>query len=182
MTQITRRSSWLLVLSVLLLVASLARAQNVSAAKQRSRDRADYNTFKHQIIALKEFAEEKKKVSKLIKDNHVPVKVLAVVDSSDSGDDDKNGLKGYICQQIGENSSNIYEISFDRAQKKITAVKKTGEGDDPEVQEKEPKEKKTTAHAKPKKDKDDEDDDDGTDDDKPAKGKPKAKDKDSDDE
>jgi len=151
--------------------------QQVSDAKLRSRLRADNSSFHRQILELKEFGEERKKISRLTKENHVPVKVIAVIDTD--GADDNNVIKGYITQVIGENSNNVYELSFDRTTKKITSVKKTGEGDEPEAVEKKQVEKKPVAHAKPKKNKDDEDDDDAdTDEDKPVKGKQKEKDDD----
>ena len=133
-------------------------------SKQRSKDRAEYGAFRHQASTLKEFADEKRKIPKLQKDNKAIVKVVITIDSVDN--DEVKALTGYITQQIGDNSVNVYELTFDRAAKKITAVKKTGDGEDPEA--KEPQEKTTVkkgtaapeAKKAVKKKKDDDDDDD----------------------
>lgn len=119
-------------------------------SRQRMKERADYGIFRRQATALKEFAEERKKIPALQKENKETVKVFVTVDSVDSDDTAKNKfIQGYIVQQIGENSANAYELTFDRAQRKITTVKRTGESADPEAAE--PKEKKetTTAAKKP---------------------------------
>jgi len=108
-------------------------------SKQKSKDRAEYSAFRHQASALKEFADEKRKIPKLQKDNKAIVKVVITIDSVDN--DEVKTLTGYITQQIGDNSVNAYELTFDRVAKKITAVKKTGDGEDPEA--KEPKENTT---------------------------------------
>ncbi len=117
-------------------------------SRQRMKERADYGVFRRQATALKEFAEERKKIPALQKENKEAVKVFVTVDSVDNDDTAKNKfIQGYIVQQIGENTANAYELTFDRAQRKITNVKRTGESADPEAAE--PKEKKeTTAAAK----------------------------------
>ncbi len=139
--------------------------------RQRARDRADYGTFKRKIAELKEFSEERKKIPLLQKENKEAVKVYATVDSVETDDTTKaKTMTGYITQQIGESTANAYEVTYDRATKKITAVKRTGESVDPEAAEakEKPASKKTDAKkaevkkaspAKKKKDGDDEDGD-----------------------
>jgi hypothetical protein len=115
-------------------------------SRQKMKERADYGIFRRQAAALKEFGEERKKIPALQKENKETVKVFVAVDSIDSDDTTKNKfIQGYIVQQIGENTANAYELTFDRAQRKITTVKRTGESADPEAGE--PKEKKTTTAA-----------------------------------
>ena len=139
------------------------------ASKQRSKDRAEYGTFRHQILALKEFSDEKRKIPRLQKENKGIVTIVANIDSVDN--DEVKTLTGYITEVVGDNSTNVYEITFDRAERKITSVKKTGEGEDPEA--KEAGEKTTTqkapagevkkpAHKKKGEDEDDDDEDEKT--------------------
>ena len=151
---------------------------------EKRREKADYKEFRKQIQALKEFAEEKKKAPKIQKDGKEPVKIVATVDSTDDGDEAKT-IKGYITQQIGDNTTNAYELIFDRATKKITSVKKTGDGIEPEVpeeKEKKPaakptaeKKKATPVKKKTDEDGDEEEADEDEPDEKPAK--PTKKDK-----
>jgi hypothetical protein len=137
------------------------------ARSTRIRDKTDYNLFHRQMLSLKEYSDERRKIPNLQKANKMTVKVSAVVDTTiDAGD---KTLIGYIRQDIGDNSSNVYEVTFDRALKKIVNVKYTGEGDEVEKEEKAPPAK--TIH---KKNKDDDDDDD------PDDAKPSKKDKDDD--
>ncbi len=142
--------------------------------KEKQRERADYKDFRKQIMLLKEYADEKKKIPKLAKDSKEPVKIIASIDSIDGGDEIKT-LTGYITQQIGDNSINAYELTYDRATKKITAVKKTGDGVEPEVAEAKEKPaakeatKKKPATAK-KKDEDGDDEEEADEpEDKPSK-------------
>lgn len=154
-------------------------------SRQRMKERADYGIFRRQAAALKEFAEERKKIPALQKENKETVKVFVTVDSVDNDDTAKNKvIQGYIVQQIGENTANAYELTFDRAQRKITTVKRTGESADPEA---EPKEKKESTAAKkpataptkatPKKKKDPDGDDEDEEEEKEEKT-PSSKEKD----
>jgi len=113
--------------------------------RQRARDRSDYALFRRQMSTLKEFAEERKKIPALQKENKREiVKVGTAVDSVETDDTAKSKfITGYITQQIGDNSANAYEITFDRTLRKIINVKRTGESTEPEQAE--VKEKKTTA-------------------------------------
>ena len=161
-------------------VSLFAQAPAVHASaetRQKARDRADYSTFRRKIGELKEMAEERKKIPALKKGNKDMVKVFATIDSADSDDTTKaKTLIGYITQQVGDNVANAYEVTFDRATKKITSVKKTGEGMEPEGEEAKEKpaaKKAETAKPAPKKKKTGDDDDEEEDDkdEKPTKEK-----------
>src|SRR5580698_6073544 len=84
------------------------------ARSTRIKDKTDYSLFHRQMLSLKEYSDERRKIPNLQKANKMPVKVAAVVDTNaDPGDDGKT-LIGYITQDIGDNSSNVYEVTFDR--------------------------------------------------------------------
>lgn len=144
----------------------------------------DYALFRRQVLALKEYADERKKIATLQKNNAgMPVKVIASVDSNEN-DDDAKTLVGYIQQIVGDNVTNMYEISYDRAQKKIVTVKRTPEAIEADNEMKEEREeraaeKKPAAQkAAPKKKGKDEEDEDDPDEEKPSKTRHKEKDED----
>ncbi len=85
-------------------------------------------------------------------------------------------LSGYIRQDVGDNTTNIYEVTFDRAQKKIVSIKRTAEADDMDKEEKTSDKKTGTPKTIHKRAKGDEDDD-GDEDDAPSKKKEKDDDK-----
>lgn len=142
----------------------------------------DVALFRRQILGLREYAAEKQKAPAVQKITKMPTKVTAVVDTdaTDNGMDSKT-LTGYIRQDAGDNSTNMYELIFDRSQRKIVSVNKTQEGIDADRDMADEKAentgtkkavvKKTTV----KKTKDDDDDDDA-DEDKPSKTKQKDED------
>ena len=139
-------------------------------AQQRAKDKAEYKIFKKQILGLKEFADEKRKAPKIQKEAKQPVKIEAVIDSVD--DDQAKVITGYITQIVGDNTSNVYELTFDREQKKITIIKRTGDAIEPQEkadkEEKEPDAKKKVAPKKKTED-DDADMDEPEEKEKPAK-------------
>jgi len=148
---------------------SEARASRVNAKN-------DYSIFRKQAVALKEFSDEKKKAPKLQADSKMPVKVVVAIDSLEEGDNTTKVLTGYIVQTVGDNTTQLYDLTFDRKEKKIITVKKTAEAIDADKEEADEKAEKKAdkAGAKPavhKKSKDDDDDDE------PAE-KPGKKDKD----
>lgn len=148
-------------------------------AKAKARIRSEYSSFRRQINALKELADERKKIPVLQKENKAKVTVVATIDSVET-DDSAKTLMGYITQTVGDNSSNIYEVVFDRATKKITAIKKTGEGIEPEQQEAKPKtaaKPATTATKKPVAKKTSEDEEEGGDEEEEEEKGSKKKDK-----
>ncbi len=157
---------------------SLAQAptpHSTPESRQKSKDRSDYSLFRRQITASKEFTEERKKIPLLQKENKEIVKVYVTMDSTETDDTAKNKfLQGFITQQIGENTANAYELTFDRTTRKITTIKRTGESTEPEpaeVKEK-PAPKKGTEVKKPApKKKKDGDEDEEEEEEKPSKEK-----------
>ncbi len=163
------------------------------ARQERIDLKNDMVIFKKQILGLKEYALERKKIPDLQKTSKMAVKVTAVIDSeSTENSAESKTLIGYIKQDVGDNTTNMYELTYDRAQKKITSVKRTPEAIDADrelAEEKEEKAsaksektsiKKSTAGKKPVTKKDEDEDDEDADEEKPSKSK--RKDKDEDDE
>jgi hypothetical protein len=107
----------------------------------------------------------------------MPVKILTSIDSlDDQADDSKNKtITGYITENVGDNSVNVYEVTYDRSSKKIVSVKATGETSD--IEQEDATDKKTPAKKTSAKKKGDDDDDDADDDATPKK---KTKEKDED--
>ena len=145
-------------------IAQAPTPHSTPESRQKSKDRSDYSLFRRQIIALKEYGEERKKIPALQKENKELVKVFVTMDSTETDDTAKNKfLQGFITQQIGDNTANAYEITFDRTSRKITTVKRTGESTDPEPTEVKakpaPKKDGEIKKATPKKKKDGDEDD-----------------------
>jgi len=115
-------------------------------ARAKMKAKQDYAAFRKEITALKEFADEKAKIKALQKENRVIVRVIPTIDSVEADDDAQaKTLTGYITQVVGDNTANAYEIQFDRATRKITAVKRTADAIEPEEEAKvKPAVKKTT--------------------------------------
>lgn len=155
-----------------------------SAREARIARRNDLTLFKKQIMGIPEFGKEKRKIPALQKNNKGVVKVVAYIDSTENEDDAKTFI-GYIRQDIGDNSTNMYELIYDRAQKKIISVKLTAEGAEANKEEADEKEEKaaekkpTGTKAAPKKKKTDDDDDP---EDEPEEKPSKSKQKDKEDE
>jgi hypothetical protein len=150
------------------------RQEKREETKAKIKDRTDYNLFHRQMLSLKEFGDERRKIPALQKSNKAVIKVKAVVDSSDD-DSQSKILTGNIVQIIGDNSINVYDVTFDRATKKIVSVKHTPEAIEADKEDKADAAEKTTdpkkaIHKKAKTD-DDEDDDE-----KPVKEKDDDKD------
>jgi hypothetical protein len=137
----------------------------------KSKEKVDYNLFRRQMLGLKEYAEERKKIPELQKALKTPARIVVYIDSLNDGEDNKM-LTGYIREDAGDNSANVYEITYDRVQKKIIVVKPTGETI--ELEKEEGSERKTKTIRKKNAD----DDDDADDDEKPSKTKRKEKDDD----
>lgn len=148
---------------------------NAQEKKTITKEKVDYNLFHRQIIALKEYADERKKIPALQKASKMPVKIVSTIDSVDDVlDNEKNKtLTGYITENVGDNSVNVYEITYDRSLKKIVSVKATGETSDIEQDESDKKTGVKKTNAKKKKG---DDDDDDTDEDAPFKKKTKDED------
>ena len=104
-------------------------------ARAKMKAKQDYAAFRKEITALKEFADEKAKIKALQKEHRVIVRVIPTIDSVEADEDAQaKTLTGYITQVVGDNSANAYEIQFDRATRKITAVKRTADAIEPEEQ------------------------------------------------
>ena len=148
---------------------------NAQEKKTITKEKVDYNLFHRQIIALKEYADERKKIPALQKASKMPVKIVSTIDSVDDVlDNEKNKtLTGYITENVGDNSVNVYEITYDRSLKKIVSVKATGETSDVEQDESDKKTGVKKTNAKKKKG---DDDDEDTDEDTPSKKKTKDED------
>ena len=148
---------------------------NAQERKTITKEKVDYNLFHRQIIALKEYADERKKIPALQKASKMPVKIVSTIDSVDDVlDNEKNKtLTGYITENVGDNSVNVYEITYDRSLKKIVSVKATGETSDVEQDESDKKTGVKKTNAKKKKG---DDDDEDTDEDTPSKKKTKDED------
>jgi hypothetical protein len=145
----------------------------------RIKDKNDYAIFHRQLLGLKEYLDERKKIPALTKANKSPVKVVAGVDTTDDGVDEAAAkiLIGFIRQDIGDNSVTLYDVTFSRTTKKIVSVKRTAEAMEADNDaEATPGKKAPVKTAVNKKNKEDDDDDDT--DDKPVK---KKKSKDDDD-
>jgi len=146
-----------LLLAFFILIGTSIFAQEATTPKTKNKDKADFATFKKQMMGLQEYIDERKKIPKLQKQNKATVKVYVVVtkDSTADADDEtqNNILNGFIRQDIGDNSFNVYEVEFDRVTKKITSVKATGEGLDPDT------DVKKATHQKKGSDDDGDDDD-----------------------
>jgi|GEM_PF-1110122 len=146
------------------------------AREARINNKNDYVIFRRQILALPEYLDERKKMPVLQKANKGVVKVTAVVDSLED-DDNSKALTGAIRQDIGDNTMNVYELTFDRKTKKIVGIKRTQEAMDADKEAAADKEEKTTTiKTKEKtvvKKKKDEDEDEDMDEEKPVKGKVK---------
>lgn len=155
------------------------RKEEQQEKKANNRNKVDYTVFRRQILTLPEFDAEKKKLSELRKQTGGVPKIYAVVDSLNDADDSKQ-LIGYIVATLGDNTANVYEITFDRVQRKIVKVKPTGEqleAERPDVVERRDK------NAKPpsKKKKTDDEDEDAEDEDEPEEKQERRKQKDEDD-
>ena len=155
------------------------RDEKNAEKKAAVKDKTDYTIFHRQMLALKEFSEERRKIPALQKANKSVVKVTTAIDSAD--DEARKSITGYIVQTIGDNTVNLYEVTFDRGQKKIISVKRTQEAADAEKSEKAEKDekaedKKTEVKKTTRKKTKDEDEDEDEDD------KPSKKDKDEDKE
>ncbi len=147
-----------------------------AAREARINAKNEYIIFRRQINALPEFAEEKRKAAKLASDTKQPIKVVVAIDSLDEGDTTTKALTGYIVQNNGDNATLLYDLSFDRKERKIISVKRNVEAIEAEKAAKEEKEERDAEKAEkkaeakeakpgaPKKKKSEDDDDDEGDD------------------
>ncbi len=184
-------------LLLLLSITSFAQKEKMTREEKDEKNQArttrinnknDYVVFHRQILGLKQYQDERKKIPVLQKANKgAAIKVLAIVDSLDDEEDGKSkNLQGFIRLDVGDNSTNMYEVIFDRTTKKIISVNRTQEAIEADKEAASDKQENITT-GKPKekavihkKNKDD-DDDEESDEDAPAKSKSKKiKDKEND--
>jgi len=149
-----------------------------AAREARINAKNEYAIFRRQAQALPEFGEERRKAGKLANDTKQAVKVVVAIDSLDEGDTTTKALTGYIVQNNGDNAILLYDLSFDRKERKIVSVRRNAEAAEAEKTEKEEKEERAAEKAEkkaeakeatkpggtPKKKKSDDDDDDEGDD------------------
>jgi hypothetical protein len=102
--------------------------------KANSKNKVDYSVFRRQILTLPEYAEQRSKLQEIRKAGKGIPKIYAVVDSLNDTEDAKL-LTGYIMLTLADNTANVYEVTYDRAIKKIVQVKPTGETLDIEKEE-----------------------------------------------
>jgi hypothetical protein len=143
--------------------------------KANNKNKVDYSVFRRQILTLPEYAEQRGKLQEIRKAGKGIPKIYAVVDSLNDTEDAKL-LTGYIMLTLGDNTANVYEVTYDRAVKKIVQVKPTGETLDIEKEERtEPTSKQNVKKSAPKKKTgdDDEDDEEDEEEEKPTRGKKK---------
>lgn len=171
-----RKTAILLYICIVICISSFAQQEKMTPEEKQEKNAArearmarksEYATFHRQMLALKEYAGERKKIPALQKGNKEPVKILAVIDSNDNDDEESKTLIGYIREDMGDNSTNVYEVTYDRTAKKIISVKRTAETADTEAtDDNDDAASGKTKKATSKKSKDDDDDDP---DDKPSK-------------
>src|ERR1035437_6940181 len=71
------------------------------ARTARINSKNDYAIFHRQLLSLKEYMDERKKIPNLQKANKMPVKVVVAIDTVDEGDEaSAKKLTGYIRQDI----------------------------------------------------------------------------------
>lgn len=162
------------------------RKEQQDERKAANKDRVDNTVFRRQILTLPEFAEERRKLAELRKKTSSVPKIYAWADSTNDHNN-ATTLLGYITETLGDNTVNIFEITFDRTAKKIIKVKPTGEKLELEEAEEKParKAKPTPAPtAKKKKSEDDEEEEEEPEeqDEKPEKPEKPVKKKRTDDD
>ena len=163
------------------------RKEEQEEKKAANKDRVDIAVFRRQILSLREFSDQRRKVAEWRAQGKGIIKIFAVVDSLNDIEDGKF-LKGYIQLIKGDEVANVYELTFDRALKRITLVKPTDEKLDLADDEEKAERKTKSATAKPvkkKKTDDDEEDDEeeagDEDEDEPQPKPSRRKQKDDDD-
>ena len=162
----------------LMVVAQRPKLQPSAEAQQRMRDKAEYSQIKRLILALPEFASEKKKIPTILAANRgQAVKVIPTIDSVEGDTTTIKSITGYITLLVGDNATNVYEVTYDRKEQKLTSVKRTGEQPEPEVAPKQ-KASKAKTTAKPKQQKEDEEEEEEAEEAPTPKGTKPTKDKD----
>lgn len=147
-------------LALLLLLSTASFAQVTKEERKEERDekkakaqtKVDYTVFRRQMLTLKEFSDERRHAAELQRSTKGLVRAIVYVDSTNDADENKI-LIGYITVLVADNATNLYEVSFDRALKRIVYVKPTGET----IEVDEDKKPAKKSSAKTTKDSDDDD-------------------------
>ncbi len=138
------------------------RKEEQAERRAANSEKVDLTVFRRQILTLPEFAEERRKLIEIRKQTKAIPKIYAVADSM-SEHPDPNMLMGYITLTLGDDAVNVYELTFDRKQKKIVKIKPTGdtlEIEKPALSDKQERSGKKATTPKKKSDDDDEEEDD----------------------
>lgn len=155
------------------------RKEEQTERKAANQDKVDINVFRRQILTLPQYAELRRKLPQMKKNGQPAPRILAFVDSSLDAEPNLL-LTGFIQLVQPGNTINVYEVTYDRKQKKIVAVKPTGElTEEAEDNETEAAPKKTAKSAKKAAKEQDEEEDEA---DEPTKPAPKSKKKTTEDD
>ena len=161
----------------LMVIAQRPKLQPSAEAQQRMKVKAEYSQIKRLILALPEFTAEKKKIPTILAANRgQTVKVIPTIDSVEGDTTTIKTITGYITQLVGDNATNIYEVTYDRIEQKLTSVKRTGEQLEPEVAPKK-KAAKSKIGTKPKQQKEDDEEEEEAEEAPTPKGSKPTKDK-----
>jgi hypothetical protein len=146
------------------------RREEQTEKKEANKAKIDYSVFRRQILTLPEFAEQRRKMAELRAQSGGVPKIYAVVDTL-RDNSEGNLLLGYIVTALGDNTANVFEVTFDRSLRKIILVTPTGETLEVEKEA-------TAKNQKKKKKSEDEDGDEQEDEpeEKPSRGKQKDED------
>lgn len=167
-----------IMLCSLVALAQRPKLQPSAEAQQRMKDKAEYSQIKRLILALPEFTAEKKKIPSILAANRgLAVKVLPTIDSVEGDTSTTKTITGYITQIVGDNATNVYEVTYDRKEQKLTSVKRTGEQQEPELAPKQ-NANKAKANTKPKQQKEEEEEEEDAEETTHPKSTKPTKDKD----
>jgi hypothetical protein len=123
-----KHTTFILALLMLLGIPSFAQVskEDREEKKAKAQTKVDYTVFRRQMLTLKEFSEQRRHAAELQRTTKGIVRAIVYVDSTNDADENKI-LIGYITMLIGNEPTNLYEVSFDRKLKNIVYVKPTGE-------------------------------------------------------
>lgn len=124
------------------------RREEQDERKAAAKDRVDISVFRRQILTITEFSDQRRQIAEWKAQGKGVVKIYAVVDSLTEYEGGKV-LKGYIQLVASGSEANVYELTFDRALKRIILVRPTGEQlefDEPEKPARKPAAKKKSGN------------------------------------
>lgn len=101
-----------------------------AARMDRINTKNDIAVFRKQLAGSKEYSAERARLATMQKAGKGQFRLSAVVDTGDLDNSaSQNLLNGYIREDEGDNSTNVYEAVFDRKMKKIISMKKTADAE-----------------------------------------------------